>query len=560
MVAQHPYSLNWTGPLGGNLTNLMADSITLRDLPEGTYDLVLQDVNGCTQNCSFTISSPDCTAFGIQLTGINPSCFGEPSGTIDLSINNGQMPYSIQWSQSQFNDQESLTNLSAGSYQVVVIDANGCQAQDSVLLSDPALLELNCTPLSPASSSTSADGQANLMVAGGSAPYTLSWDGPLRDTQILDNGGSVMLNALLPGTYNLNLRDANGCESDCSVFISVASCALTVSLDLGQITCPGAADGFADLIPDGAIGPVTVDWNMDHLDGQLSVTNLAPGAYDIFLTDSLGCQVGTGFNLEDPLPMELVANTTSPTCPGDRDGSIILEAISGGTPPYRFSLDGGELNPISNFPFSLNNISQGSYSLLIEDVNGCQLQSQISISDPPPLILTLETDKTIGRGESTELKVSDLNFDPATIQWTPEIGLNPPDSIPTIASPVQTTVYKLTLTNADGCSVSDNILVQVNDQRQVYIPNAFRPDSGENNRFTVFAGSEVESINLLRIFDRWGDQVFESTDFAPNDFSAGWDGNTRGQAAPQAVYVYMAEVTFTDGEQAMYYGEVTLVR
>ncbi len=117
------------------------------------------------------------------------------------------------------------------------------------------------------------------------------------------------------------------------------------------------------------------------------------------------------------------------------------------------------------------------------------------------------------------------------------------------------------LADSNGCKASSRVLVRVQRPRQVYIPNVFKPGSSSlNDLLTVYGGRGVAEIESFRIFDRWGDQLFESLNFQPNDPIIGWDGTHRGDMVLPGVYVYFAVVRFIDGEVELYKGDVTVVR
>jgi hypothetical protein len=215
---------------------------------------------------------------------------------------------------------------------------------------------------------------------------------------------------------------------------------------------------------------------------------------------------------------------------------------------------------ITTLPGRFAGLKAGDHSVVVLDQNGCQTAITVTLTDPPALILQLEEDKSILRGQETPIEVAALNFTPATVRWTPTAGLTPPDSLTTVAAPERTTTYVLELTDAAGCTISDDITITVRTTSNVYAPNAFRPGSSENGAFTLYGGAELEQIDLLRIFDRWGDLVFEGRNLSPNVPTAGWDGLNQGQPAPQGVYIYMAEVQLANGEQEILWGEVTLIR
>jgi hypothetical protein len=113
-----------------------------------------------------------------------------------------------------------------------------------------------------------------------------------------------------------------------------------------------------------------------------------------------------------------------------------------------------------------------------------------------------------------------------------------------------------------GCIASDDRRVAVSKERFVFVPNVFKPNSGDtaNALFNIFGGEDVASIKLFRVVSRWGSIVHERTDFLPNDAYAAWDGKINGQPANPAVFSWQAQVLFKDGEAEWLSGTVTLVR
>jgi gliding motility-associated-like protein len=112
-----------------------------------------------------------------------------------------------------------------------------------------------------------------------------------------------------------------------------------------------------------------------------------------------------------------------------------------------------------------------------------------------------------------------------------------------------------------GCEATDEITIFVDSRGQVYIPNAFSPNGdGINDILIVYAGPGVKEINVLKIFDRWGELVYEGYNFPPNDPLYGWDGIFRGEPMNPAVFAFFTIVEFINGEKRIIKGDVTLVR
>ncbi|MFZ1750537.1 MAG: gliding motility-associated C-terminal domain-containing protein, partial [Saprospiraceae bacterium] len=128
------------------------------------------------------------------------------------------------------------------------------------------------------------------------------------------------------------------------------------------------------------------------------------------------------------------------------------------------------------------------------------------------------------------------------------------------ANPTTTTTYRLTATDQNGCTGSDEITINVKNIRNVFFPNIFSPNrDGVNDHFQAITGSGVEKIITFVIFDRWGNKVFEKNDYVPDPTGTdGWDGTHGGRALDPGVYVYYSLARFDDGKDIEYSGSVTL--
>ena len=152
-----------------------------------------------------------------------------------------------------------------------------------------------------------------------------------------------------------------------------------------------------------------------------------------------------------------------------------------------------------------------------------------------------------------------------SIIWTPMIF----DSIsclsclnPTI-SPLDDQTYTVEIFDINGCNGSDDIFIEVDKNRNVYIPNVFTPNGdGYNDEFQVFSGPGVTQINSMQIYDRWGEVVFQRTNLSPSafpDITNGWDGRFQGKIMNPGVFIYLIEVSFDDGITLLYRGDLTLL-
>ncbi|MFQ5448775.1 MAG: gliding motility-associated C-terminal domain-containing protein, partial [Saprospiraceae bacterium] len=183
---------------------------------------------------------------------------------------------------------------------------------------------------------------------------------------------------------------------------------------------------------------------------------------------------------------------------------------------------------------------------------------------PPEVMVSLEQEVTVRLGDSY-LLTPVLNIpgsQVSTVTWTPEEGLDCSDCLQPHVMPFAETIYTVEVTDVNGCTDTVAILVKINRQVDIYVPNVFSPnDDGINDRLVLFAKPGlVSKVLLFRVFSRWGESVFEAQDFLPNDLSYGWDGRHRGKPLDAGVFVWFAEVELIDGSREVLKGEVTLLR
>jgi gliding motility-associated-like protein len=264
--------------------------------------------------------------------------------------------------------------------------------------------------------------------------------------------------------------------------------------------------------------------------------------------------------------IELTFNTpvaelelSEPDCP-ESTGLWAIRRLSGGLPPYTYAIDGINFEVAEGLPLR-GPILPGSYILVIRDGLGCETQQAFEIPAMPPLTLDLGGDIEVRQGDTVTLS-PELNFTPDTLIWSPVDLLNCTDCLNPSLVPLNSTTVTLRALLDAGCAVEDEVLIQVDKRIPVFAPNVFSPNGDNNNDFfTLFAKSnQVMEINVLSIYDRWGNQVFEARSFPPNEESMGWDGTSRGQVLNSGVFVYMAEVRLSDGRILNLEGEVLLLR
>ncbi len=186
-----PYAYAWSNG---------ASTANLDDLPAGVYTLTLSDANACEEVISFTLTEPSLLSLDAQASPIN--CYGVWDGSIDLSVTGGVAPFVYAWSNTAIT--QDIINLGPGTYTVTVIDANGCMAEASAMITQPNQLEVEVVSITNATCGVGNDGAIDVSVTGGTSPYSYTWS----------NGATTQdISSLAPGLYDLTVIDSNGCEA-----------------------------------------------------------------------------------------------------------------------------------------------------------------------------------------------------------------------------------------------------------------------------------------------------------------------------------------------------------
>ncbi|MEO6758147.1 MAG: gliding motility-associated C-terminal domain-containing protein, partial [Saprospiraceae bacterium] len=530
------YSYTWTP--GGATGN------TQQNLAAGMYLVSITDQPGCTDTVQVTITNIPGVLAVISATG-NVRCFGSSDGTATVSASLGAMPYTYTWSPAG-GSAATATNLDIGTYLVTVTDANQCSATALATITQPTALA-HSTATVPVSCN-GMNGIATVVETGGTAPYTYQWS-PTGGTGATATG-------LSPGNYAVTITDSHGCKDSVQVSVIKALPLQAIINHVADISCFGLADGSLAASAMGGVPPYSYTWGPVPSSSG-TIQNLAAGPYFLTVTDATGCTSKDAVILPDAHLMVTNLHTTLIQCHGDKNGAILVDSTLGGTTPYLYALGASAFS--AQMVFSM--LPGGSYVLQTQDAKGCVTTDTVPLLDPLPNAISLPPDTTINIGDSLLLEAAITAPGGVSVYtWTPPATLSCPDCETTYALPFTTTTYTLQITDRSGCIVSASRTVHVNGP-SVYIPNVFAPAANsENDHFTVYAGYGVGEVELLQVYDRWGELVYEDQHFAPSAPQSGWNGKVRGKPAPTGVYVYLCRVRLLDGSAVFFKGDVTVVR
>ncbi len=271
-----------------------SDSATATNLASGYYSVRVKDtVRGCENLIPVTISDLAGPSISTSVTPV--TCYGGQDGAISIGVSGTAPPHRLQWSTGDTTEQ--LEELSAGSYQVVVTDANGCQTTKSIKVTEPEELKMSVTT-SPAGCGNS-NGSATVSFEGGVSPYQIDWVnlGTSSDPPTMTN--------LSAGFYQVILRDGNNCSLTKNVTINETNGATIVVDSISAAACDGQGGGI-HITTSGGLSPYTYEWSHNN-DPNEDLTNAPAGDHYVKVTSANGCVtlLDTSIHVQPPPQQEI---------------------------------------------------------------------------------------------------------------------------------------------------------------------------------------------------------------------------------------------------------------
>ena len=370
--------------------------------------------------------------FTLTLVGTNVDCTNPNAGTVDLSVNGGESPYTYSWSNGAST--EDILGLSAGWYTVTVTDNNGLTATDSIEITGsftkPTVTVndgvLTCNSPSVVLTASSTEPNLNYVWSTGATTSSIT--------------------VTTTGVYSVTVTNTdNGCDT--TVMSTVTTPTLLTSTSTStDVTCNGGNDGSASMAVSGGTAPYTYSW--DNGATTSSISGLAPGTYVGTATDANGCTTVQTVTIAEPTLLTSTSTSTDVTCNGDNDGSASMTA-SGGTAPYTYSWDNGATTS------SISGLAPGTYVGTATDANGCTTVQTVTITEPAVLAISSSSSTDVscnGGNDGTASVTVTGGTAPYTYSWS---------NGATTASltGLSAGTYTGTITDANGCTTSGSVTI-----------------------------------------------------------------------------------------------------
>ncbi len=373
------YSFIWTNTADNSTVALTED---VMNLPAGNYQVEVTDANSCVAVFDFNI--PEYPALAGTAEVMNVTAAGVTDGAIDLTITGGTEEFTFAWSDGDvfMADTEDISDLSVGTYTVLVTDANGCTFTASYTVNEPGALDIALNIIQDIACFGEETGQITATIGGGTEPYTFAWS----------NGGSTNPLIDLPaGTYTLTATDDAGIVTVSNPITIGEPTEFTINAQVTNPTTVGGNDGSILTAPSGGESPYTFNWS-DGTDiySTSSLNDIGAGNYDLTVTDANGCVATdalTTYTLTDPNVLSITLTASqNVSCPEGADGSLTVNA-SGGVEEYTYNWENAA-NPGTSIgaTATIDALEAGTYNVTATDADGLMTSSSFDITQPEALV------------------------------------------------------------------------------------------------------------------------------------------------------------------------------
>ncbi len=526
-------------------SSLFTTNNHFQNLYQGTYTVHIKDYHDCVYDTVIYLAATNYMDFS-NVAVHNVSCKYGNDGSISLAAIGGFGPYHFTLNGVSTGTFSLFTNLGNGQYTVSVTDVLGCQ-EDTVILVNEPLLPLKAQIINVSPNLCRGDSIGVIIAGGfgGTSPYAYSLDGSALQTSSIFNG-------LLAGSYQVVIKDFNGCSDDTTAMVTEPdTSAQLFLLGVKDISCKDVNDGTITVTSKYCYQPVSYYLNGQPVSIDTFYNNLSPGNYIVEVKDGLGCKSTGKFTVKpsDRKPYIIIDSMQGILCAGNPDAAIDWHTINT-FPPYHYTFDSIYIDTTSR----IDGITNGDYTIHVIDSIGCHTDTSVSVIEGDRMDMTVKTSPASCQGLGDDGKATAIvtgGQSPFAFSWSGSIG-NSTNHAEYLWYGDQIAY----VTDQLGCTDSSHFAVEYDPCCLVTLPNAFSPNGdGKNDIFRLIQYGYI-SLVTFEIYNRWGNQVFSST-----AEGTGWDGKYLGEDCELGTYYYLLRYRcHLKNETIMLKGDVTLIR
>ncbi|MBL4578484.1 MAG: T9SS type A sorting domain-containing protein, partial [Flavobacteriales bacterium] len=429
-----PFTYLWDDP--GAQTNSTATGLCA-----GIFVVTVTDANGCLAFATDTVTEP--TALTLIGSSSNPGCNGACDGSATVAVTGGVAPYTYLWDDPTVQITPTASGLCAGTFMIIVVDANGCIDSLSITLADPAVITATTSSIDVGTCGA-CDGSATVTAGGGTGALTYLWDDAAAQT----NATAANLCA---GIYTVIVTDANGCSASATDTVNSPGGLLASITGSSNASCNGLCDGTATTMATAGTAPYTYLWNDPGAQTNSAATGLCAGTFTCVVTDASGCTSTATVTLTQPgSVLSATTSISSASCSGICDGMATVVA-SGGTAPYNYLWN----DPAAQTNLTANGLCGGTVSVIVTDANACAVTVSDSIDEGPALTLSFSSTAATDSLSDGTASVVATGTAPYTYLWDDLAAQST-----STATGLLTGSYTCTVIDANGCTDSGSVTVQ----------------------------------------------------------------------------------------------------